>query len=89
MTFQIGLFEGLDGDTPGPEVAADYHEMLGSPDLPVLSDTQGLLLKNTPYNGRSLPGKCLLSPEMEILYCMSGHDGLDDMYGRIEDDLAQ
>ncbi|HJN73463.1 MAG TPA: hypothetical protein QGF58_05970 [Myxococcota bacterium] len=78
MGYIVGLFEGMDPGPPPPEMAAEYHERLGSPDLPVLADTEGLLLDVTPYDGRSLPGKCALSPEMEMLECTTGH-GLEEL----------
>ena len=45
------------------------------------ADADQRVLDITPYNGSGMPGKCLLSPEMEILECMTGHgfDALWDM----------
>jgi hypothetical protein len=31
------------------------------------------MLDAVPYDGARLPGKCVLSPEMELLHCAEGH----------------
>jgi len=58
-------------------VATAYWEELDEPAFPVLADPEQLFLSDTPYDGASLPGKCIVSPRMEILECGSGH-GEDD-----------
>jgi len=58
---------------PDGEDARLYHETLGSPDYPVLSDQAQTMLNSVPYDGSRLPGKCVLSPEMELLHCAEGH----------------
>jgi hypothetical protein len=40
--------------------------------FPVFADVNGRLIESTPYDGLQLPGKCALSPEMEILGCATG-----------------
>ena len=39
-----------------------------------MADLTAEVLEATPYNGNGLPGKCILSPEMELLDCRSGGD---------------
>ncbi len=73
MQFLIVLFEDTRGDAPGEDLAEDYHEQISSPDLPVLSDIDEGILEASAYAGSPLPGKCLLSPQMEILRCSNGH----------------
>jgi hypothetical protein len=41
--------------------------------MPVLADHTQLLLTATPYDASALPGKCVVSPAMEILHCWTGH----------------
>ena len=39
-----------------------------------MADTTAEVLNATPYAGFALPGKCVLSPEMEMLDCRQGGD---------------
>ena len=73
FSYIIALFEGTSDPIPGVEDAVDYHETIGSPDIPVLADLDQKLLDATPYDGSQLPGQCILSPEMEIVMCATGH----------------
>jgi hypothetical protein len=77
--YMVALFQGMGSEPPLAEQAASYHETIGEPAFPVFADTQGRLLLDTPYQGNELPGKCVLSPEMEILGCVTGHslDGVE------------
>jgi len=80
----IILYEGVDFDVPDAEVAADYHEALGSPGIPVLSDVNQGALDLTPYDGTAMPGWCVTTPEMEILYCDTGH-GVNKALGSVQE----
>lgn len=74
------LFQDILGNVPDGEDAAVYSSAIGDPTLPVLADDTQRILSATPYDGSALPGKCVLTPEMEILYCWMGHgseDGFD------------
>jgi len=71
--FLIALYENARGGPPGEDLGETYHEEINSPDLPVLSDTEEGILEASSYPGSPLPGKCALSPEMEILRCAHGH----------------
>ncbi len=70
MSFLVTLWQGMGVGPPAGELALEYHEGIDEVDLPVLADTEGRLLDATPYNGQGLPGKCALSPEMELLHCV-------------------
>ena len=63
------LFQDFTGDPAVPSTAEGYATNIGDPGSPVLSDVDGLVVDSTPYDGATLPGKCLLSPEMEIMTC--------------------
>ncbi len=73
FSFLVSLYEGMDGGIPAGEDAESYFETIGEPTYPVLADTTGRLLDVTPYDGEALPGKCALSPQMELLECTTGH----------------
>ena len=74
------IWQNNDGTAPSAENAADYADSLGNPDHPVLSDPSEQVFEATEYDGSVLPGKCALSPQMEMLSCTSGHgnEGLFD-----------
>jgi len=73
FSFVVIIFEDVTWQVPDAEEAADYHEAIGEPAFPVLSDIYEGALGATPYDGSSLPGTCILTPEMEILECTTGH----------------
>ena len=52
----------------------DYWEAADEPSFPVMADLTAEVLEATPYDGNALPGKCILSPEMQLLDCRSGGD---------------
>ena len=37
-----------------------------------MADTTAEVLNATPYQGNALPGKCILSPDMEMIECRQG-----------------
>lgn len=80
FSYLIVLFSGTTGDAPKPIDAVDYAKAVGDPDIPVLADPEQNILANTPYDGKTLPGKCLLSPEMEIISCWTGHENDDEAW---------
>ncbi|MFT4627877.1 MAG: hypothetical protein ACI8PZ_006569 [Myxococcota bacterium] len=65
------------GALPKAKDAAEYHDAIGAPKYGVMADPQAASLDHTPYDGQGLPGKCALSPEMEILGCTTGHQNDD------------
>lgn len=85
VSFLIGLWGGLSPGTPEPGLAADYHAAINEVEVPVFSDTEGLLLGITPYDGSSLPGKCALSPDMVILACIVGQENDEVLDAILED----
>ena len=68
----IVLFESRTAGVPSVDDAVPYAEEVGAVTLPVLADVHSSALSALPYDGRELPGVCLLSPSMEILSCGSG-----------------
>jgi hypothetical protein len=72
------LFQGPQGDPAVPQDAPSYHEYVDSPRIPVVADPERAFLEATPYDGSVLPGKCLLSPEMELVHCWTGADNDDE-----------
>jgi hypothetical protein len=59
-----------------------YAAALDDPSYPVVSDESEQVFEATTYDGSRLPGKCLLTPEMEILMCGSGH-GNEELFDAI------
>lgn len=68
----MALFQDHTGSNPGPESAPRYWEAIDDPAFPVLADPEVATVSETPYGGDQLPGKCVLTPEMEILHCYAG-----------------
>ena len=67
--------------TPNEEDAAQYAEAaeLEEKDFPVTADITGTITTKIPWFD-SIPGKCAVSDDMEILECWSSHSnevGLD------------
>ncbi|MFT5584343.1 MAG: hypothetical protein ACI9VR_001928 [Cognaticolwellia sp.] len=71
-------FTGVTGDPAKPQDAIDYAGAVDDPSIPVFADPARDILNNTPYDGKELPGKCLLSPSMEIVSCWTGHENDDE-----------
>jgi hypothetical protein len=67
------LFENNAGMPPDGSVAETYADELGNPQIPIVADPSKEILISTPWADSSLPGKCILTPEMEILECYTGH----------------
>ena len=78
FSYMILLFTGVTGDPAKPQDAIDYAGAVDDPTIPVFADPARDILNNTPYDGKELPGKCLLSPSMEIVSCWTGHDNDDE-----------
>lgn len=72
VRYLIALFEDNASQIPSPEVASAFAERTEMERFPVLADINGRLIGSTPYEGLQLPGKCALTPEMEILGCATG-----------------
>jgi hypothetical protein len=47
-----------------------------------MADPAVATVTDTPYQGDRLPGKCVLTPEMEILHCYTG-DGDEEGFAAI------
>ena len=72
--FIVLLAQNDIGYNPDGEDALEYWEELGSPEaMPVVADTEMESPVVTPWSGNNLPGKCVLSPDMEIIHCYNGH----------------
>ena len=82
------LFQDSRGWLPDDKDAADYAEYVDEeapdPGMFVGSDETEQVFDSTPYDGRSLPGKCVLTPEMEMYYCTTGH-GSSSAFDAVEE----
>jgi len=88
IPFLVGLYQDSLGNVPDAETALDYADYIDAlgPEAPlfVSADPDQRLLSVTPYDGTGMPGKCLLSPELEILHCMTGH-GFEELYDGVRE----
>ena len=82
----IVLNEDSSGNPPGGDTAGKYASSVNV-DLPVLADGLGQVLQATPWDGAARPGKCALSPGMQMLHCYVGEDD-SDAFAAIEADAA-
>jgi len=75
MSYAVILFQDFGATAPDEDDAVDYWESLGEPAYPVTSNPDQEILDagDYPYPGSSLPGRVLLSPQMEILGKTTGH----------------
>ncbi|GMU79095.1 MAG: hypothetical protein AMXMBFR46_18880 [Acidimicrobiia bacterium] len=74
FSYIVALTEDAQG---GPATAADsaaYAKVLGLTGFPVTADVAEQLVPVTPWNGKARPGKCVLTPTMEMLKCYVGED---------------
>ena len=65
----------MSGNLPDAKDAAAYAKAVKVTSFPVTADpTAEVVLKATPWNANARPGKCVLSPAMELLDCYTGAD---------------
>ena len=76
------VFENTGGLPADGTTAQGYWTDMGEPDLAVLADGSRQVIDLTPWEGQYLPGKCAITPEMEILGCYTGH-GNDEPFADI------
>ena len=81
LGYVIVIWDDFMGEAPEPDVSVRYAEGIKvGQQIPVFADTTEAVLSHTPYDGEDLPGKCLLSPELELLHCWVGHDNDADAW---------
>ena len=73
LSFLLIIFENNAGLPPNGSVAETYATEIGWPDILVAADPAKAILDAVPWTDPTLPGKCILTPQMEILECYSGH----------------
>jgi hypothetical protein len=75
LGYAVILFQnGVGGETEDGD-GFDYWEDIGEPNLPVTSNNNQQILDaaDYPYPGSAMPGRVLLSPQMEIIGKTTGH----------------
>jgi hypothetical protein len=73
VTYIIVLSEDVNGNLPDGNDAAAYAKATDVYSIPVTADpTAEVVLKATPWDAQARPGKCVLTPAMEMLYCYVG-----------------
>ena len=63
----------MNDDPPDGQDAAAYADDV-EVSIPVLADAPNQSVTGTPWTGAARPGKCALSPTMEMLACYTGDD---------------
>jgi len=89
FSYIIAVFEDIASGPPGRQVAEEYAEAADARQVvPVLADRNQDVLVDTPYQGDALPGRCVLTPQMEILDCYTGASDDAEAYALIEQHAA-
>jgi hypothetical protein len=70
--FLLVLFASTSGGLPDASTGVRYAEEIDAQAMPVLVDPRQSVLADTPYDGARLPGVCVLSPDMEMVFCDHG-----------------
>jgi hypothetical protein len=78
FSYILILSEDYSGNAPTADEAAWYDEQVEASGFPVTANPDQSVVTATPWDGYHLPGKCAVSPEMELLHC---YDGDDDTEG--------
>ena len=78
----IGLTEDGQGNPAEAMDSAAYATTLELTGLPVTADVNQRLVDATPWTGLARPGKCVLTPAMEMLFCYVGEND-DNAYAAI------
>lgn len=68
----IGLTEDGQGNPAEAGDSAAYASTLELTSFPVTADVNQRLIDATPWTGLARPGKCVLTPAMEMLKCYVG-----------------
>lgn len=85
FSYVIVLAENNYGGYPSGADASGYADLAGvGKSLPVLADLDQAVYTATPWDGNARPGKCVLSPKMEILWCGVGHGFDSEAFAMIE-----
>ena len=68
------VYQTTTGGLPDAQTASSYHEDIGSPDFAVTADPTNAIQDASAWDGKRIPAKCVVSPEMEMLTCYTGDD---------------
>ena len=74
------LSEGASGNPAAVEDVVAYAERIGSPNFPILAGGDGTIVAATPMDQIAHPEICVLTPELEIVECFTGHSGTDEAF---------
>ena len=83
LRYLVVLYQDAAAQTADGGDVADYidHLALDSDEVDVLAEPTQTILDAIPWEG-ALPGKCALTPGMEMLHCYSGDDD-EEAWGKI------
>lgn len=74
FSYILVLSEDNLSNPPDAEDAIAFDEAVKAEGFPITADPGQKVVTDTPWDGYRLPGKCVLSPEMELLHCYTGDD---------------
>lgn len=85
----IVLFQDKNGRLPDAQAAVRYSETVSAEGFPVLADPEAAVLQATPWDGTSLPGLCVLSPDMVMVECTDGAGKLEDLAALVVEEAGE
>jgi len=74
FSYILILSEDYLSNPPDADDAIDYDDDVSASGFPITANPDQTIVTGTPWDGFRLPGKCVLSPEMEIIHCYTGDD---------------
>lgn len=74
FSYILVLSEDSLSNPPSAEDAIAYDSDVSAEGFPITASPDQAIVSETPWDGLRLPGKCVLSPEMEIVHCYTGDD---------------
>ena len=86
FSYMILLATDYQNNAPEAEDAELYAEEVEAWSIPVVSDPEQDSMTQTPWNGSTLPGKCVLSSDMVMMDCYTGHGDDQEAMALIEQD---
>lgn len=87
FAFVLAIYRNESDQVPNAKMGEKYAEKAGlATEFPVTSDTEDVVTSSIPWEG-TIPGKCAISTELEILDCWSNHKN-DRGFNAIRDHWA-
>ena len=76
----------MSGEPVTAEDVEYYADYIGNPRFPIFADAGGETLSAaTPMTAEQYPELCIISPDMELIDCVAGHEQLDHSFSVIRE----